>query len=52
MNALCMLPVVFSATENDRFQQKAMGISSMQVGWLLLTFIHSVSDQNGCFILI
>jgi hypothetical protein len=32
--------VVFSATKNDRFQQKAMGIPAMLEGLLLLISDH------------
>ncbi len=43
--ALCSLPAVFSATENDRFQQKAMSFPTIQKGWLLLTSSLSSAAQ-------
>jgi hypothetical protein len=36
MFAFVLVLVVFSATENDRFQQKAMGIPAILEGSLLL----------------
>jgi hypothetical protein len=36
--------VVFSGTEKDRFQQKAIGIPAVLEGWLLL-----ISDQYHDF---
>tara|TARA_R110001599_G_scaffold175574_1_gene367643 strand:- start:630 stop:809 length:180 start_codon:yes stop_codon:yes gene_type:complete len=45
--ASCSLSVVFSATENDRFQQKVMGIPAILEGWLLLTFASHLNLQTG-----
>jgi hypothetical protein len=47
MNALFSLPVAFSATENDRFQQYVMGIPAILEGWLLLTFASYLNLQIG-----
>jgi hypothetical protein len=42
--------VAFSASENDRFQQGAMGIPATLEGCLLLNFTSYLNVQTGCFI--
>jgi|TARA_R110001592_G_scaffold363161_1_gene680853 hypothetical protein len=41
------LPVVFSATENDRFQQKAMGISALLERLVMLNFTSYRNLETG-----
>jgi hypothetical protein len=41
------MAVVFSASENDRFQQKVIGIPTILEGWLLLTCASYLNLQIG-----